>query len=291
MKGPNPYQGQNLNNQTAGAFTGALGVANDQLGMGGQALGAGATAMGKAADLYNTAGGYTPTDVTAGQLSSTNLSPYMNPFQQGVIDTTMSEMNRQNALGLKGVDDNAMTSRAFGGDRQGVERAEMRRNMDQQRANTLAQLNLANFNNAQQMGTGDINRRFAADQGNQTMRQGMYGLGAGGLAGLGQNMLSSGMSWYDPAKLSALAGQGFGFADSIAKNNIQAGTLQQQQMQALIDAAKMQWEQFANQPFKGLAAISGGYQPLGPKSSESKGALGILGDTVKAVGAMGMGGA
>jgi hypothetical protein len=288
MKGPNPAQGQNLNTQTAGAYTGALGIANDQLGMGQTALQGAQQAAQGAGGAFGAGVGQMPSDVTAGQLAGTNLQPYMNPFQQNVIDTTMSELNRQNQMGLQGVDDAMMQARSFGGDRHAVERAEMRRNMDQQRQNILAQLNSQNFQNAQTMGTADINRRFSADQGNQQTRAGMWGTGAQGLAGLAGNLGQFGASMYNPDTLSNLAGQGFGFADTIAKNNLQAGTLQNQQTQQLIDAAKMQWEQFANKPIQGLQAITGATNvPSGyGKTEQNPGVLGILGAGLSGLGAL-----
>jgi hypothetical protein len=212
----------------------------------------------------------------------------MNPFQQNVIDTTMSEMNRLGAIGLRGVDDNMMAARSFGGDRHAIERSEMRRNMEQQRANILAQLNSQNFQNAQTMGTADINRRFAADQGNQGVRAGMWNTGAQGLAGLAGNLGQFGQSMYDPAKLAQMSQQGFNFADTIAKNNLQAGTLQQQQVQQMIDAAKLQWEQFTNKPLQGLQAITGATTvPQGTGTTkENPGLLGILGAGVSGLGAL-----
>jgi hypothetical protein len=290
MKGPaaNPYQGSNLNNQTAGAFSNALGATNDAMGIGRGALqGAEGAALG-AGQAFGQGVGQMPSDVTAGQLSGANLQPYMNPFQQNVIDTTMGELNRQGQIGLQGVDDAMMQSRSFGGDRHAVERAEMRRNMDQQRQSILAQLNSQNFQNAQNMGTADINRKFAADQGNQGVRAGMWGQGAQGLAGLAGNLGQFGQSMYDPSKLAQMSQQGFNFADTIAKNNLQAGTLQQQQVQQMIDAAKMQWEQFTNQPLKGLSAITGATTvPQGyGKTTENPGALGILGAGISGLGAL-----
>ena len=286
MKGPttNPYSGQNINNQTAGAYTGALGVANDQLGMGQAALGTGASAMGEAGNLYRQAGTMMPSDVTAGQLSNTNLDPYMNPFQQNVIDTTMNEMNRQEQIYRNNIGDQFLKAGAFGGDREAVEYSNARRDFRDQEAGILSKLNQANFQNAQNMAIGDIDRRFQGDTNNQAMRQNMYGMGAQGLGGLGKDALNAGINWYDPSKLSGLAQQGFDFADTIAKNNLQAGTLQQQQMQSLIDAAKLQWEQFTNKPLQGLAAITGSYQPLNPKSETNPSALGVLGNITKAVG-------
>lgn len=288
MKGPtSPYQGQSVADQSATGLTGAYDVANNQLGMGQGFLGAGTGMTNTAAGLYGQAAGYTPQDIEAGQLAGTNLDPYMNPFQQNVIDTTMSEMWRAEQLKRQALGDEAMASGAWGGDRQGVEAAENARNFTDQRAGILSQLNSANFNNAQQMATGDINRRFQGDQANQAMRQGMYQFGTQGLGGLGKDAIAAGMDWYNPEWLSKLSQQGFNYGDTIAKNNLQAGELQRSLQQQQIDAAKLQWEQFVNQPYKGLAAITGStINPGGTKTTQNPGALGILGAGISAAGTL-----
>lgn len=289
MKGPNQYAGQNLNDQTASSFTNSLGMADTQAGMGADLGQQGMDWMGNAASGFGQAAGMTPSDVTAGQLSNTNLQPYMNPFQQSVIDSSMDELNRQEAINRQAVGDQAMAAGAWGGDRQQVEYSNNRDNFNRQRAGILSQLNTANFNNAQQQATGDINRQLSADQGNQGMRSGMSQFGTGGMANLGNNALTNGMSLADPSRLANLSQQGFNFADTIAKNNLQAGTLQQQQVQSLIDAAKFSWEQFQNKPMQGLAAITGSTQiPSGGTTTQTSkpGVLGILGAGLSGLGAL-----
>lgn len=289
MKGPNQYSGQSLNDQTAGAFTNALGIAGNQTAIGQQMGQQGASWLNNAAGGFNAASGMTPSDVTVGQLSNTSLQPYMNPFQQDVINTTMDELNRQEVLGRQRIGDEAMASRAWGGDRQAIEQSENRRNFNQQRMGILSQLNQANFNNAQGMATADINRRFDADRSNQAMRQGMSQFGIQGTAGLGKDAMLAGMEWYNPSNLASLAQQGFGMYDAIAKNNLQSGTLQQQQLQSIIDAAKMGWEQFQNKPMQGLAAITGSTQiPSGGTTTtqNNPGSLAVLGAGISGLGTM-----
>jgi hypothetical protein len=139
------------------------------------------------------------------------------------------------------------------------------------------------------MANSDINRKMSADQGNQSMRSGMTQFGVGGLGGLGNNALSNGMQLADPSRLAGLSQQGFNFADTISKNNLQAGTLQQQQVQSLIDAAKLAWEQFQNKPLQGLAAITGSTQiPSGGSTTQTSqpGIMGILGAGLSGLGAL-----
>ena len=48
----------------------------------------------------------------------------MSPFQQDVIDTTLAEFDRQAQAGLPALSAQAISAGAFGGGREGVERAE-----------------------------------------------------------------------------------------------------------------------------------------------------------------------
>lgn len=288
MKGPtNPYEGQALNDQVAGSYTDALGVANNNLGIGGAALGAGAGYANQAGNAFSSAAGMgNPSDVTAGTLPGTDLSGYMNLFQQNVIDSTMSDLWRQEQIAGNAAQDGFQNANAFGGDRQAVYDAENRRNFRDQRMGLLSQLNSSNFLNAQQMATGDLNRRLSADQGNQSMRAGMKQWGGTGLANLGSGLGQMGQQMYNPANLANLSNQGFNFYDQTAKNNLQAGTLQQQQLQSVIDAAKLQWQMFNQQPSQGLAAITGAANiPQSSVTTSNPGIMGILGAGAQVAGA------
>jgi hypothetical protein len=269
--GGNSYSNQPLTNQISGAYTGALNAAGNQQAYGQQALGAGAGAFGAASDAYKGALGYTPQDINAGQLGNTNLQPYMNPFQQNVIDSTMSELNRQETMGRMAAADAATKANTFGGMRHGIAEAENARNFRDQRQNILSQLNSNNFLNAQTRAAEDINRSMQAAQANQGMRQNMYGSGASGMAGLANNAMGFGAQMYNPQSLANLSEQGFGMYNQMMQNALQAGTLQQEQSQAIIDSAKNQWEQFVNQPLRGLSAITGATVMPGGSTTTTKG--------------------
>src|SRR5258706_9986077 len=61
-----------------------------------------------------------PTNVTAGQLAGTDLSPYFNPYTDDVINSALADLER--ARGRQQVTDNASATaaHAFGGTRQSV---------------------------------------------------------------------------------------------------------------------------------------------------------------------------
>jgi len=74
---------------------------------------------------------------------------YMSPYQQEVIDTTLAEMDRQAAIQRQGIGQQAITSGAFGGGREGVQLAEYDVNALMKRAQAQAGLLQQGFQSAQ----------------------------------------------------------------------------------------------------------------------------------------------
>ena len=119
-----------------------------------------------------------------GAPTQTQLDAYMNPFQQSVIDATMSELNKQGQLAQSQLATQAQQAGAFGGSRFGVAQGELGEGLQDARARALAQLNLQNYGQAQ------------AGVQNQLERERALALGIAGLGGqqaqLGQGMASLG---------------------------------------------------------------------------------------------------
>jgi hypothetical protein len=133
-----------------------------------------ASMPGASAPQYNaaTAGalgvlGQGAPQVTAGALANTNLSPYMNPFTQSVINTTLPIMQQNLQQTQAQQADQAASSNAFGGSRQGVQAGVTQAQGALNMANMASQLNQANFGQAQAGATGDLTRQLQAAQGNQ----------------------------------------------------------------------------------------------------------------------------
>jgi hypothetical protein len=74
---------------------------------------------------------------------------FMSPYQQEVIDTTLSEMDRQAAIQRQGIGQQAITSGAFGGGREGVQLGEFDANALLKRAQAQAGLLQQGFQSAQ----------------------------------------------------------------------------------------------------------------------------------------------
>jgi hypothetical protein len=97
-------------------------------------------------------GAYEPYLQTAASLSGpTAYQQFMSPYQQDVIDTTLAEYDVQAAKGLPQLAAQAIGAGAFGGGREGVQRAEYQTASDRNRAALQAQLLQQGFGQAQQL--------------------------------------------------------------------------------------------------------------------------------------------
>ena len=97
-------------------------------------------------------GGYQPF-LQAAQASTgpTAYQQFMSPYQQDVIDTTLEEFDRQTQKGLPSLAATAIGAGAFGGGREGVQRAEFLSNQARARSGLEAQLRQQGFTQAQQL--------------------------------------------------------------------------------------------------------------------------------------------
>ena len=84
---------------------------------------------------------------------------YMSPYQQEVIDTTLSEFDRNAAMQSQGLRDSAIQAGAYGGGREGVQRALYQERSDLGRAGLQAQLQAQSFQQAQAAAAQDLAAR------------------------------------------------------------------------------------------------------------------------------------
>ena len=180
-----------------------------------------------------------------GAPTSTQMQQYMSPYQSQVIDTTLSEFDRQKAIQEKSIADQAVASGAFGGGREGVQRAEFASQSGRDRAALQAQLLQQGFGQAQQARQQDIQNRFGLGQAQSGLAQQQLGLGQfqSGLAGQVPQL--------QRADISTLG---------------QVGAAQQAQEQAELDAARQGARTAAYEPLErlgffgqGVTGLMGGY--------------------------------
>lgn len=142
---------------------------------------------------------------------------FMNPYQQAVTQQALGEMRRQGDIARQGQAAQAVRSGAFGGTREGVQRAEMERGLQDVMSQRIFQDYAQNYGQAQQaamtaneqarqrqLATGQLMGQLGTQFGNLAAQQGsLYGQQSAQLQNLGQG-------------IGSLAGQQFGIGQSIA---------------------------------------------------------------------------
>ena len=161
---------------TAQAMASAGGLGANQ-GMG--------DAMNATRGLLN----FAPGSVQAGQLRDTDLSGYMNPYEDQVVGNSLRDLDRFRQGAITSNQGSATMSGAYGGSRHGVADSETNRGFIDQAGSLAAGLRQAGYNNAQQGAMFDINNRFSADQFNSTQDLAGAGLRLGAANQLGQQGL------------------------------------------------------------------------------------------------------
>ena len=127
--------------------------------------------------LQDATGIFNPNDPTAG------VASFMSPYQQNVTAEALKEIDRQGAIAQNQAAANALKSGAFGGGREGVQRAELSRNIEDIKSKRIAEDLQSNY--LQALATAQ-----AAQEG-QRQRQ----LYAGGQMGsMGQRTAALGLS-------------------------------------------------------------------------------------------------
>jgi len=130
-------------------------------------------------------GAYAPYLQAAGSLTGpTAYQQFMSPYQQDVIDTTLQEFDVQTQRGLPGLAAQAITAGAFGGGREGVQRAEYLSTAGRNRAALQAQLLQQGFGQAQQLAGQDFLRQQQLAQGQLQLAQQAPALASSQIAGL-----------------------------------------------------------------------------------------------------------
>ena len=130
-------------------------------------------------------GAFQPYITQAGAYSGPQgYSSFMSPYQQDVIDATLSEYDSQAAQGLAGIGQQAAMSGNLGGGREGVMRAQYQNKSDMNRALLQSGLLQQGFTQANQL----ANQAFGQQQSLAQQVPGLYGqdISTLGSAGAGQ---------------------------------------------------------------------------------------------------------
>ena len=171
-----------------------------------------------------------------------SIASYMSPYQQQVIDSTLSEFDKQAAIREQAIADRAVAVGGFGGGREGVLSSEYQTQSDRNRALLNAQLLGQGFT----QGAGLRQQDFA----NQ------LGL-AGAQAGLAQGQMGIGGYQSGLAQLTPQLGRG----DIATLTDI--GGIQQAQDQRVLDAQAQANQLQAMEPYQRLGVYGQGLSRIG----------------------------
>jgi hypothetical protein len=113
---------------------------------------------------------------------------FMSPYQQDVINATLTEFDTQAAKGIPGIAAQAVGAGVLGGGREGVMRSEYQSTSDRNRAALQAQLLQQGFGQAQQAAQTAFGQQQALASQQQALANQQLGLGSAQQGFLGQDV-------------------------------------------------------------------------------------------------------
>jgi len=194
-----PYSGQRVASMTPGAMD-TINALQNNVGSTNPGF---AYAQGTAGNLTN----YQPGQVNAGALANTDLSSYMNPYTQNVINSGLQSLDLQRQQALNQVGDQALKTGAFGGSRHGISEGVTNAGAAMQAGTLASNLMNQNFLQAQGAAQNDLNRNFQGQLANQQAGLQGAGLNLSAANALGA-LLSHGQNAFLQGTGAAMAGQG-----------------------------------------------------------------------------------
>jgi hypothetical protein len=189
---------------------------------------------------------YGATNIASGAMQGydpNSAQQFMNPYQQQVIDQAMMNINRQGDLARQNLQGQAVRAGAFGGSREGIQRAELERGLSETRNNSIIQALQQGYGASQQQAQQAFEQQQARQmQGAQLT--GDLGKGIGAIGGQYANL---------GAQQQALGQQDVNFGFGL-------GATQQKQQQMELDALRASNMQTAMQPYQHLGFLSDIYK-------------------------------
>ena len=240
---PLQAQAQQLATQGIGAYqpflTSAAGLQQQAQGQVGQA--------GTFAGQAGTQAGL------AGQFSGPgSYQQFMSPYQQDVINATLTEFDTQAAKGIPSIAAQAVGQGVLGGGREGVMRSEYQATSDRNRAALQAQLLQQGFGQAQQAAGQAFGQQQALANQQQQLAQQALGIGQA-YSNLGSQQIGLGQ------QQQAFLGQDVGALSTLGSQN---QALQQAQLSAQQQLGQQQLQQpltAAQQYGQGVTSLIAGY--------------------------------
>ena len=132
-------------------------------------------------------------DITPGSFLNQNISKYMSPYTENVIDIGVSDLERARQQARTVDAAKAAAAKSFGGSRQGVAEAETNRAYDENTARLIAQQRQSAYEAGTRLSEADLSRSMQAQLANQgvdtsTVSQGLQLAAQLGMANQGADV-------------------------------------------------------------------------------------------------------
>lgn len=175
-----------------------------------------------------------------------NVGAFNNPFEQQVVNNTQQDIERQRQMAINNMGAQASAAGAYGGSRQGVAEGVTNAEYGRMAANAIAPLRMQGYNTSVANAMADRTSRLGA-----------------------------------ASQLGGMANQAFNTGRALNQDMMQQGLLQQSLQQALIDAARNDFANYAQAPMNSLnvplAALGASPKPYETTNTQNPGLLGTLG--------------
>lgn len=211
--------------------------------------------------------GYTPQTI-AGQ----DMSAYMNPYTQQVIDQSMADLERQRQMQTNNLGFSATQAGAFGGSRHGVAEALTNEGFARQGGQLAANLRNQGYGQALQTAGQDVGfmnqagQFGAAAQNAASLANAGFGMQAG-LANQNAGLQGAQLNLSAANQMGNLGNLGFTQMNTLNNTAFNQGLAQQQMNQNIINNAMQQYAMWQGMPStslgyfgEGLGGVGGGSQ-------------------------------
>jgi hypothetical protein len=179
---------------------------------------------------------------------------FMNPYQQAVTQEALREIGRQGQIQQQNLSSQAVRAGAFGGSREGVQRAEQNRNILDLMSKRIAEDYSQNFLQAQQASMN-------AFQNQQARAQQAGNLALGAAQSVGQTGIQAGGLQQQAGTSTAALGQQLsGLQQGDVSFLYNMGTNLQGQQQRVLDAARQTQLQQSYEPYQRISFLSDIYK-------------------------------
>jgi len=205
----------------------------------------------------------------AAQFTDASLGQYMNPYQQGVIDVGLSDIQRQEEQARQQRQQRAASARAFGGSRAAIQEGIAAGEAARERNRFIAEQRAQGFQQAAQLRESDVGRQQQIALANQQARQQAQQMGMtaeqfnaqqamqAGLANQGAGLQGAQFRVGAAQQLAGLGQQALQNRYGAAQAMMGIGSAQQQLAQQLMGAQQQEFQRRLNYPLQQLAIRQG----------------------------------